>query len=86
MTQRNPTRKPAERLVKDKPIPLRLIKSDRADAERIAKKQGCSLSAHARECYLLGKSILFPLSTSSPRKRVKRGGGGNPAPASLSSS
>ena len=82
MTQPTQARKPA-RLVKDKPIALRLTADELADADRIAKEQGRSKSAHGRQCYLAGKELLFPdQQTSSPRKRVKRGGGGNPAPAS----
>lgn len=67
-------------IVKAKPIALRLMPDERADAKRIAQEQGCSLSAHGRECYLAGKKLLqsSPPSPTPPRKRPKRGGGGSP--------
>jgi hypothetical protein len=89
MTQQDASRKPA-RLVKEKPIALRLTQDELADAERIAAQEGMSKSAHGRKCYLLGKSILYPSSPQPatkpvPRKRVTRGSGGrSSAPRSSS--
>lgn len=86
MTQAKRSRNPAG-IVKAKPIALRLMPDERAEAIRIANEQGYSLSAHGRECYLLGKKILLSSASPSPspsatppRKRPKRGGGGSPPP------
>lgn len=88
MTQPKPTRNPAG-LVKERPIALRLMPDELADAERISSEERQSESLHARQCYLAGKAILYPpvsksTSSTSPRKRVKRGNGGSPVPASFS--
>lgn len=82
MMKHTPTSRNPSGLVTAKPIALRLMPAELKDAERIAAEQHCSLASHARRCYLAGKSVLFPVETSSPRKRLKRGGGGNPAPTS----
>lgn len=82
MTHKHTSRNPAG-LATTKPIALRLMPDELADAQRISSEQGLSKSALGRQCYLAGKEILFPdRQTSLPRKRLKRGGGGNPAPTS----
>lgn len=48
-TRRNP-----DGIEKTKPIALRLMPSERANAERIAKKAGVSKSSLARQAYLNG--------------------------------
>lgn len=69
-----------------KPIPLRLGKENRAVAEKLAGKDK-TLSAHAYECYIAGRDVLFPDLSSSPRAKrgIARGGAANHrAAASLS--
>jgi hypothetical protein len=82
MKHKHTSRNPAG-LATSKPIALRLMPDELADAQRISSEQGLSKSALGRQCYLAGKELLFPDSeTSLPRKRLKRGGGSTPAPTS----
>lgn len=57
MKQQTSSRNPAG-IVKEKPIALRLMPKELADAERIASKQGLSRSALARKAFILGLPLV----------------------------
>lgn len=57
MTQQKSSRNPAG-IIKDKPIALRLMPKELANAERISGKLGLSRSALARKAYLAGLPIV----------------------------
>lgn len=56
MSVKSPSRNPAG-IVKNKPIALRLMPKELADAERIARKHGLSRSALARQAFIAGLPI-----------------------------
>lgn len=57
MKQQPPSRNPAG-LATKKPIALRLMPGELADAERIAAEEGLSKSALARKAYLKGLPLV----------------------------
>lgn len=65
MTQPKPSRNPAGIETK-KPIALRLMPSELADAKRIASKQGMSQSALARRAFLKGLPLIGTPDSTEP--------------------
>lgn len=57
MPKRTTARNP-KGVVTTKPIALRLMPGELADAKRIAKNKGCSRSSLAREAYLAGLPLV----------------------------
>lgn len=63
MKQHGPSRNPAG-IVTGKPIALRLMPEELAEAERIARKQGLSRSALARKAFMVGLPIVEQMGAS----------------------
>ncbi len=60
-------------LATKKPIALRLMPNELEQAATLAKESGVSKSAHARQCYLKGREMLYPEFDPSSKPRAKRG-------------
>lgn len=77
------TRNP-QGVVKDKPIALRLMPDELAEAQQVAEKAGCSKSSLARAAYLRGLPLVVAALSHPTSTGLCGGEGPEPSPAALS--
>lgn len=85
-----PTKRNPDGLISKKPIALRLMPEELANAKRVSQETNVSMSCLAREAFLKGLPLVVSssaLTSPTPRRRAEdfTGGEASASPAGLSS-